>query len=70
VIAALLCVAAVISRAEFVWLFLIAGAFGAIWYGGGLTWPRSAIGLLLQPWRKVPEPMLLGVAAVSGLILH
>src|SRR3954449_7458083 len=36
VIAALLCAATAITGAEIVWLFLAAGAFGAIYYGGGL----------------------------------
>ncbi|MDQ4049836.1 MAG: chromate efflux transporter [Actinomycetota bacterium] len=35
-IAALLCAVTVIAGAEIVWLFLLAGAFGAIHYGGGL----------------------------------
>lgn len=35
-IAAILCAATAISGAEIVWLFLLAGAFGAIYYGGGL----------------------------------
>jgi chromate transporter len=39
IIAAILCAATAISGAEIVWLFLAAGAFGAIYYGGGI--PRS-----------------------------
>jgi len=35
-IAGILCAATAISGAEIVWLFLLAGAFGAIYYGGGL----------------------------------
>src|SRR5437762_9065312 len=35
-IAAILCAATAISGAEIVWLFLLAGAFGAVYYGGGL----------------------------------
>jgi chromate transporter len=35
-IALILCAATAISGAEIVWLFLLAGAFGAIYYGGGL----------------------------------
>jgi chromate transporter len=34
-IAAILCAATAISGAEIVWLFLLAGAFGAVYYGGG-----------------------------------
>jgi chromate transporter len=40
-IAAILCAGTAISGAEIVWLFLLAGAFGAIHYGGGLARPRS-----------------------------
>ena len=36
-IAAILCVATAAAGAEIVWLFLLAGAFGAVYYGGG--WP-------------------------------
>jgi chromate transporter len=43
----------VISGAEIVWLFLLAGAFGAIWYGGGLAWPRSAVGLTPLPFATI-----------------
>ncbi len=35
-IAAILCAVTAIAGAEIVWLFLAAGAFGAIYYGGGL----------------------------------
>src|SRR6058998_3168811 len=43
-IAGAVCVATAISGAEIVWLFLIAGAFGIVYYGGGLPrWrPSSA----------------------------
>lgn len=41
-IAALLCAVTAITGAEIVWLFLAAGAFGAIYYGGGL--PKRAPG--------------------------
>ena len=36
VIALVLCVVTAIAGAEIVWLFLAAGAFGALYYGGGL----------------------------------
>jgi hypothetical protein len=26
--------------------------------------------LLLQPWRRVPEPALVGIAAIAGLLVH
>jgi chromate transporter len=35
-IAAVLCAATAISGAEIVWLFILAGAFGAVYYGGGI----------------------------------
>jgi chromate transporter len=46
-IAAGVCVVTAISGAEIVWLFLIAGAFGVVYYGGGLPrWrPTSAASL-------------------------
>jgi chromate transporter len=56
-IAVILCAATVISGAEIVWLFLLAGAFGAVHYGGGL--PRRANTLSVSP------PAL--IAAVRGL---
>src|SRR5436309_13801082 len=40
-IAAILCAGTAISGAEIVWLFLLASAFGAIYYGGGLPKRRS-----------------------------
>src|SRR5213080_4153217 len=56
-IAVILCAATAISGAEIVWLFLAAGAFGAIYYGGGL--PRFSGAASFSP---------LGVvAAVKGL---
>jgi chromate transporter len=58
VIAAILCAATVITGAEIVWLFLLAGAFGAIHYGGGL--PRRAPDLhAVSPYSVL--------AAVKGL---
>src|SRR3954454_17468163 len=40
-IAAVLCAATAITGAEIVWLFLVAGVFGALYYGGGLPKPRQ-----------------------------
>jgi chromate transporter len=42
VIAAVVCTATAVSGAEIVWLFLSAGVFGALYYGGGIPRPRSA----------------------------
>jgi chromate transporter len=40
-IAAILCAVTAIAGAEIVWLFLLAGAFGAVYYGGGLATGRG-----------------------------
>jgi chromate transporter len=40
-IAAILCVATAISGAEIIWLVLVAGVFGSLWWGGGLPALRS-----------------------------
>jgi chromate transporter len=42
VIAGVLCAVTAITGAEIAWLFLVAGAFGAIYYGGGLPRRRGA----------------------------
>ncbi|HEX8103566.1 MAG TPA: chromate efflux transporter [Solirubrobacteraceae bacterium] len=61
-IAAILCAVTAIAGAEIVWLFVLAGAFGAVHYGGGL------------PRRRAPtaaaalHPVAL-LAAVKGLAL-
>jgi chromate transporter len=56
-IAAILCAVTAIAGAEIVWLFLLAGAFGAVYYGGGLPARRG----------EVPSLSPLGlVAAVRG----
>lgn len=41
IIAVILCAVTAIAGAEIVWLFLLAGAFGAVYYGGGLPKRRS-----------------------------
>src|SRR5215216_6393952 len=48
VIAIALCAATAISGAEIVWLFLLAGGFGAIYYGGGIP-RRSTAPLAISP---------------------
>ena len=62
-IAALLCAVTAITGAEIVWLFLAAGAFGAIHYGGGLPRRTSGLGGLASF-----SPLALP-AAVKGLAL-
>src|SRR5436190_18686911 len=57
VIAAVLCAATALSGAEIVWLFLLAGAFGAVHYGGGLPKLSAAAAV-------TPDAL---VAAVKGL---
>jgi len=47
VIAATLCAATAIAGAEIVWMFLLAGAFGAVYYGGGL--PRGRAPASISP---------------------
>ena len=59
-IAAILCAATAAAGAEIVWLFLAAGLFGAIYYGGGLAG--------LRPGMASVSPASL-VAAVKGLAL-
>jgi chromate transporter len=54
-IAGILCAVTVIAGAEIAWLFLLAGVFGAVYYGGGL--PRLGVVSL------APFPLL---GAVSG----
>ena len=43
VIAAVVCATTAIAKTEIVWLFLAAGAFGVLYYGGGLPrWPTAS----------------------------
>src|SRR3954447_22520142 len=42
IIATILCAVTVVTGAEIVWLFLLAGAFGAVYYGGGVPRLRGA----------------------------
>jgi len=58
-IAAILCGVTAIAGAEIVWLFLLAGCFGAVYYGGGLPKRSSGAAASVSP---------LGVlAVVKGL---
>jgi chromate transporter len=56
-----LCAATAISGAEIVWLFIIAGLFGALYYGGGLPRRHTRTANSLSPAGVV--------AAVKGLAL-
>jgi chromate transporter len=44
-IAVILCAATAISGAEIIWLVVLAGVFGAFWWGGGLPSLRAAAGV-------------------------
>jgi chromate transporter len=48
-IAASVCAVTALAKTEIVWLFLAAGVFGAIYYGGGLTRRRSSAALGVSP---------------------
>lgn len=58
-IAAALCATTAISGSEIVWLFVLAGVFGVVYYGGGVPRPPGA--LAVHP--------IGAVAAVKGLAL-
>ena len=57
-IAAIVCASTVISGSEIVWLFLAAGLFGAVYYGGGLPRLRGSAASL------APFPL----ATVKGFV--
>jgi len=48
-IAAGVCAVTVIAKTEIVWVFLAAGAFGVVYYGGGLPRPRSSSAASVSP---------------------
>jgi chromate transporter len=48
-IAAILCAATAITGAEIVWLFVLAGAFGAVYYGGGLPGREGGAAASVSP---------------------
>jgi chromate transporter len=52
-IAAIVCASTAVSGSEIVWLFLAAGLFGAVYYGGGLPRLRGAAGLSPLPLATV-----------------
>ena len=63
-IAGILCAVTVIAGAEIAWLFLLAGFFGAVYYGGGL--PRAALGLAPLPLATVNGFAWIGGGAGLG----
>jgi chromate transporter len=66
-VATIVCAATVISGAEIVWLFIGAGLFGALYYGGGLPRLRSGTaGLSPLPLASVKGFAWLGAGASLG----
>ena len=66
-LAAIICAATVISGAEIVWLFVGAGVFGAMYYGGGLPRVSSrAAGIVSFPLASVKGFAWLGAGASLG----
>jgi chromate transporter len=49
IIAAVVCAVTAIAKTEIVWLFLAAGAFGLVYYGGGLPRPRASSAASFTP---------------------
>src|SRR6266540_1537417 len=65
-IAAIVCTATVISGSEIVWLFLAAGLFGAVYYGGGLPRLRGSAASL-APWPLATVKGFVWLAAGGSL---
>jgi chromate transporter len=65
-IAAVVCASTVISGSEIVWLFLAAGLFGALYYGGGLPRPRGGAAAL-SPLPLATVKGFVWVAAAGSL---
>ena len=53
-IAIALCATTALSGAEIVWLFVAAGCFGAVYYGGGIPRPKGTVGVS-------PFPLVLAI---------
>ncbi len=64
-IAAIVCASTVISGSEIVWLFLVAGLFGALYYGGGL--PRLRGAAVVSPLPLAAVKGFAWVAAAGSL---
>jgi chromate transporter len=66
-IALIICATTVISGSEIVWLFVAAGIFGALYYGGGIPRLRgAAVGLLPLPLASVKGFVWLSAAGSLG----
>ncbi|MFL5960188.1 MAG: chromate efflux transporter [Gaiellaceae bacterium] len=63
IVAVVICAATVVSGAEIVWLFIAAGVFGAVYYGGGIPRIRGAAGLSPFALASVKGFVWLGGAA-------
>ena len=66
IIAAVLCAVTAIAGAEIAWLFIVAGLFGAVFYGGGLPRFRVLGGVLPLPLAAVKGLAWLGSGAALG----
>jgi len=68
-IAAIVCAATAVSGAEIVWLFIGAGLFGAIYYGGGLPLIRGKLtGFAPLPLASVKGFVWLGTGVSLGAL--
>ncbi|MHB8695295.1 MAG: chromate efflux transporter [Solirubrobacteraceae bacterium] len=66
-IAAIICAVTVISGSEIVWLFVAAGLFGALYYGGGFPrWRGSAASLSPFPLASVKGFAWVGASGSLG----
>jgi len=66
-VAAIVCTATVISGAEIVWLFIGAGLFGSLYYGGGVPRLRSSVASVAPlPLTSVKGFAWLGAGASLG----
>src|SRR6266536_3199848 len=66
-VAAIVCTATVISGAEIVWLFIGAGLFGSLYYGGGVPRLRSSVASVAPlPLTSVKGFAWLGAGAPLG----
>src|SRR5205823_6054421 len=65
-IAAIVCASTVVSGSEIVWLFLAAGLFGAVYYGGGLPRLRGSAANV-APWPLATVKGFVWLAAGGSL---
>src|SRR5438132_13342438 len=65
-IAAIVCATTVVSGSEIVWLFVAAGLFGVVYYGGGLPRLRGSAAMLV-PWPLASVKGFVWLAAGGSL---